>query len=91
MPKRMGFIKSRASTKDFEEKKEQFLFDIKAVVTLEDILFDLIINCYQTGMHYVPVSSWTVAKEGSKRVEICGIEDKRQIRAVFGCSMSGDF
>ena len=39
----MGFVKCRASTKakvtvkDFEEKKEQFLLDIKAVVTLEDI------------------------------------------------------
>ena len=29
--------------------------------------------------------------EGSKRVEICGIDDKRQITAVFGCSMIGDF
>ena len=42
-------------------------------------------------MHYVPVSSWTMAKEGSKRVEICGIDDKRQITAVFACSMTGDF
>ena len=32
-----------------------------------------------------------MAKEGSKRVEICGIDDKRQITAVFGCSMTGDF
>ena len=38
---RMGFVKRRASTKakvsveDFEEKKEQFLLDIKAIVTLE--------------------------------------------------------
>ena len=38
-------------------------------------------------MHYVPVSSWTMAKEGSKRVEICGMDDKRQITAVFGCNM----
>ena len=32
-----------------------------------------------------------MAKEGSKGVEICGIDDKRQITAVFGCSMAGDF
>ena len=64
--------------------------DIKAIVTLEDIPLDLIINWDQTGMHYVPVSSWTIAKEGSKRVEI-GIDDKRQITAVFGCSLTGDF
>ena len=61
--------------------------DIKAIVTLEDIPLNLIIN---RGMHYVPISSWTMAKEGSKRVEICGIDDKRQITAVLGCSMTGE-
>ena len=93
----MGFVKRRASTKakvsveDFEEKKDQFLLDIKATVTLEDIPLDLIINWDQTGIHYVPVSSWTMAKEGSKRVEICAIDDKRQLTALFGCSMTVDF
>ena len=28
---------------------------------------------------------------GSKRVEIIGKDNKRQLTAVFGCSMSGDF
>jgi hypothetical protein len=94
---RMGFVKRRASTKakvsveDFEERKEQFLLDIKAVVNLEDIPLDLVINWDQTAMHYVPVSSWTMAKEGSHRVEISRIDDKRQITAVFGCSMTGSF
>ena len=43
---RMGFVKRGASNKakvsveDFEEKKEQFLLDIKAIVTLEDIPLD---------------------------------------------------
>ena len=32
-----------------------------------------------------------MAKEGSKRVEIVGADDKRQITAVFGRTMSGDF
>ena len=65
---RMEFVKCRASTKakisvdDFEEKREQFLLDIKATLTLEDIPLDLIINWDQTGMHYVPVSSWTMSK-----------------------------
>ena len=30
-------------------------------------------------------------KEGSKRVEIAGIDDKRQIRAVCACSITGAF
>ena len=94
MLNRMGFVKRRASTKakvsveDFEKKKKQFLLDIKATVTLEDIPLDLIINWDQTGMHYVPVSSWTMAKERSKRVGICAIDNKRQLT---GCSMTGDF
>jgi hypothetical protein len=32
-----------------------------------------------------------MAKEGSKRVEISGIDDKRQITGGYGCSMDGDF
>uniref|UniRef100_A0A1X7V4F1 DDE-1 domain-containing protein n=1 Tax=Amphimedon queenslandica TaxID=400682 RepID=A0A1X7V4F1_AMPQE len=32
-----------------------------------------------------------MAKEGSKRVEISGIDDKRQITGVYGSSMAGDF
>ena len=52
----MGFVKRRASTKakisieNFEEVKAQFLLDIKAVVEMEDIPFDLIINWDQTGI-----------------------------------------
>ena len=30
-------------------------------------------------------------KKGSKRVEVVSLKDKRQITAVFGGSMSGDF
>ena len=86
---RMGFVKRKASTKakvsieNFEEIKAQFLLDIKVVVEMEDIPFDLIINWDQTGIHYVPVGSWTMDKEGSKRVEIAGVDDKRQITAVL--------
>ena len=65
----MGFVKQRASTKakididDFEAVKEKFLFDVKVVVEMEEILHDLIINWDQTGIHYIPVGSWTMEKE----------------------------
>ena len=39
----------------------------------------------------MPVSSWTMAEEGSKRVDVAGKDDKCQLTAVFACSMSGDF
>ena len=51
----------------------------------------MVINWDHIGIHYVPVSNWTMAIEGLKRVEIFGIEDKRQITAVFAGTMAGDF
>ena len=88
---RMGFVKRHASTKGkklhvatgFHELKAQFLFDIKAMMEMEEIPEDLVINWDQTGIHYVPVSSYTMEKEGAKRVELVGIDDKRQITAVL--------
>ena len=94
---RIGFVKRWASTKakvnpaDFEAHKSQFLLDVKTVVVMEEIPKALVINWDHTGIQYVPVSSWTMAKEGSKRVEIAAISDKRQITAVFANTMSGDF
>ena len=40
-------------------------------------------------MHYVPVSNWTMAMEGSQKVPIAGIDDKRQITLVLAAAMSG--
>ena len=94
---RMGYVKRRASTKakitidDFEAVKEQFLTDVKAVAEMNEIPHELIINWDQTGIHYVPVGSWTMEKEGAKRVEIVGVDDKRQITAVLAGSLTGDF
>ena len=94
---RMGFVKRRACSKgkvsveNFQVRKEQFLFDVKVIIEMEDISTDLVINWDQTGIHYVPVSNYTMEKEGSKRIELVGIEDKRQITAVFSGTMSGVF
>ena len=73
----MHFVKRRATTKkpkitttDFEASKTQFLYDAKALIELEEIPDSLVLNWDQTGIHYVPVSNWTMDEEGSKRVEI---------------------
>ena len=42
-------------------------------------------------MHHVPVSDWTMEKHGGKRIEIAGIDDKRQLTGVFACLMTADF
>ena len=55
----------------------------------EDIPEDLVINWNHTGINYIPVSKWTMEAEGSKRVAVTGIEDKRQITLVLSITMSG--
>ena len=60
-------------------------------VMLDEIPPDLVINFDQTAVHYVPVDNWTKAKEGSKRVEIIGKDDKRHNTSVLGGTISGDF
>lgn len=67
------------------------LFDIQVIVTMEDIPKELIINWDHNGLHYIPVSSWIMAQEGSQRVKICGVQDKRQLTAVLAGTMSGNF
>ena len=58
---------------------------------MEEVPNDLIINWDHTGINYVPTSNWTMAEEGSSRVEIIGLGDKRQITAVLACTLSGKF
>ena len=95
--KRMGFVKwwasstPKVSATDFEHRRLQFIFDVKALIMLEDIPSDLVINWDQAGIQYVPVSNWTMAMEGAKRIEIVVKDDKGQITADFSGSMSGDF
>ena len=94
---RMGFVKRKATTKakvnveHFEEVRQNFLLEIKNVITTDEIPLEMVINFDQTGINYIPVSSWTMEMEGAKRVEVAGKDDKRQITAVFAGSMTGDF
>ena len=95
--RRMNFVKWKATTKakvnveHFEEVRQEFLLEIRNVVIMDEIPLDLVINFDQTGINYIPVSSWTMEVEGAKRVEVAGKDDKRQITAVFAGSMTGDF
>ena len=75
----------------FEAVKEQFILNIRAVVEMEDIPPELVFNWDQTGISIVPGSSRTMEVKGSKRVEIAGMNDKRQITAVFCGTLAGEF
>ena len=96
--RRMNFVKRKAttakskhSTDDFARLKAQFLADVVTTVTMEDIPAELILNWDQTGIKIVPSSTWTMDSQGSKRVEVAGVGDKRMITAVFCGSLVGDF
>ena len=44
-----------------------------------------------TGINYVPVSLWTMDEEGKKRVEISGLNDKRQIDTDLAVIKNGHY
>ena len=66
--RKIWFSKRRVTTKasltlvDFEERKSQFVFNDQTIIELEEIPDDLVVNWDQTGIHYVPVSDWTMEK-----------------------------
>ena len=69
-------VKAKVTVDNFKELKEQFLLDINQVIVMDEIPADLVINFDQTGLHFVPVSEWTMEAEGTKRVEVAGKDDK---------------
>ena len=71
--------------------RKEFLKQIAGIVKLQDIPDNLIINLDQTGIKLVPASDWTMAAEASRRVEVIGLGDKRQVTATFAATLDGTF
>ena len=96
---RMGFVKRKATTKStsglsgeqIEVVRKSFLKQVARMVKLRDIPDSLIINLDQTGMKLVPTGDWTMAAVGSRRVEVIGLGDKRQITVTFAAAQDGTF
>ena len=98
MMSRISFVKRRGSTAkskhsitDFAELKHSFLNDVVTTVTMEDTPPEFIMNWDQTGIKLVTSTNWTMEQKGAERVEIVGVNDKRQITAVFCGTLLGDF
>lgn len=93
---RMNYVKRRGcSTKkvmihDFEGVKVNFLNDILAIVKMEDIPDNLVLNWDHTAISIVPGSQWTMAQKGAKRIEIIGLDDKCQITVVLCGALNGN-
>ena len=60
-----------------------FLQRVETAVKKYNIPPEIIYNWDHTGINYVPVSSWTMEVEGTQRVTIIGLDDKRQVTVVF--------
>ena len=94
---RMGFVKRKGSTAvkvpvaQFENNREQYLTDIRAAVLMNDISSSLVINCDQRAIHLVPVSSWTMSREGEKSIPIASLDDKREITVVLAATLTGEY
>ena len=82
---------AKVMPKDFDELKEQFIQVIRTIVEFVEVPLNLVINWDQTGIQYVPVLNWTFEAKGSKRVEICGVDEKRQITALLAGELTGTF
>ena len=89
--KRKGNTKAKVELEQFDEIKRMFHQYIRSAVVMDEVPSELVINWDQTALSYVPVSQWMMEEVGAKRVEIDGKDDKRQITAVFGCLLTGDF
>ena len=83
--------KSKYAVTEFQRLKEEFFLDVVTTVEMEEILSELILNWDQTEIKIVPSNTWTMEEQGSKRADIAGANDKRQITAVFHGSFEGDF
>ena len=93
---RMGLVKRKATKaarkvpQDFQDVKAAFLHRIKDTVNKHAIPDSMIVNFDQTGSKFVPCSEWTMAPEGSKQVEVTGLNDKREMTVVLAVSLAGE-
>ena len=94
---RMGYVKRKCSNAGkvtvvhFEELQEEFLADIKAEVLMNAVPPSLIFNWDQTAVKFVPAGDWTMHRAKDKIIPITSSNDKRQLTAVLGGTMTGEY
>ena len=50
----------------------------------------MIVNFDQTGTKMVRVSEWTMEIQGSKQIDVVGLDDKREVTTLLAISHSGN-
>ena len=89
--KRRGTTKYKMPVEEFKKIWSVFSQEVIDIVEMENIPSELIFNWDQTGLNLVPAANWTMDRKGSKRIEIKGLNDKRQITTVFCGTLIGEF
>ena len=85
---RMNFVKRKGTNSaklppDFEKVKSDFLERVKKAVLENQIFPQMVINWDQTAVRLVPYSDWMMEEQGSNKISIKGLNDKREITAPY--------
>ena len=96
---RMGFVRRAATTQAkrqvtsvaYQQIKTQYLRQIASMVAVHKIPSQLVINWDQTSIAVVPSINWSMAQEGSRRVEVAALNDKRQVTSTLAVTLNGQF
>ena len=84
-----GYVKykathaSRKLPDGFEDIKAVYLENISKVFKKYSIPLSMVINFDQTDTIMVPVSDWTLEVQGSKEIDMIGLDDKREVTALI--------
>lgn len=93
--RRMGFVNRMGTTSvkqlltEFDEIKKRYVEKVSNVLTKFQIPNSLIINWDQTGCQLIPGKDWTMDQRGAQKVNITGLDDRRQITLLLAINKSG--
>ena len=63
--------------------KANFWQDVVSTIVMEHIPPELIMNWDHTEKKMVPCTQWTMEKQGTRHVELTGVNNKRQMTESF--------
>ena len=96
---RMGYVRRAATTQakrqvtssEFPKIKSRFLSQISYVVSAHKIPSQLVINWDETPLEVAPSINWSMAEQGTQRVEVAALNDKRQATSTAAVTLDGQF
>ena len=97
---RMGFVRRAATTQakrqvtseKYQHVRAQYLREIAGMVAVHKIPSQLVINWDQTPVDVAPsINDPCMAQEGSRRVGVAALHDKRQVTSTLAVTLDGQF